>query len=114
MLIGYYVNCRSHDLDVILIMFIWVPYLMRMILQLVVLVRTCCILYVRYMYQFACDNFRTSNSKKIVCIKFGESAHNNDCVKLVVTHLGIFVNYKLDNSTDSNINGPIYIHNDNV
>ena len=32
--------------------------------------------------QFACHNFITFNSKKTVCIQFGESVHDNESVKL--------------------------------
>ena len=32
--------------------------------------------------QFACDNVITVNSKKTVCMKFGESVHDYECVKL--------------------------------
>ena len=32
-------------------------------------------------YQFAFYNFITFNSKKTVCIKFGESLQDNECVK---------------------------------
>ena len=32
--------------------------------------------------QFSCDHFITFNSKKAVCIKCGESVHDNGCAKL--------------------------------
>ena len=31
--------------------------------------------------QFACDNSLAFNNMKTVCIKFGESVHDNECVK---------------------------------
>ena len=62
--------------------------------------------------QFVCDNCITFNSKKTVCIKFGESDNDNECVKLNdkmlkwntdVVHLDNLINSKFDNSIDSNI-----------
>ena len=59
-----------------------------------------------------CNNFAHENTKKTVCIKFGELIKPQEFVKLDgqllkwqtnVRHLGNYLNNTLDNSVDSNI-----------
>ena len=61
---------------------------------------------------FAHENFITFNTKKTVCIKFGELIKPQEFAKLDgkllkwqtnVRHLGNYLNNTLDNSVDSNI-----------
>ena len=61
--------------------------------------------------KLAIDNFIIFNSKKTICIKYGEDVRVSEQVFMngrllswhsEVRHLGIFFNYRLCNSTDSN------------
>ena len=88
-------------MDVILIIFIWVPNGITI---------SCPSIHgFHFMFdicnKFACDNSLTCNSKKTVCIKFGEVKLNDTILKwnTEVRHLAFFFNYKLDNSIDSDI-----------